>query len=1089
MAGNPEMTGLLEEILNSGKTPEDVCRDRPELLPELRKRWQQFQLFDAQVVALLPGLRTDSTASPLARMPPAAGVLQIPGYEVLEELGRGGMGIVYKARQQALDRPVALKMLLAGPFAAPQELERFHRETTALACLRHPSIVAVFDAGDVEGRPYFTMEFIEGGSLAQKLAGTPQPAGAAAALLSTLAEAVQVAHQAGIVHRDLKPGNILLTADGTPRIADFGLARRVEGGAGLTMSGLPMGTPNYMAPEQARGLTRAIGPAVDIYALGAILYELLTGRPPFQAETPADTVLQVISQEPVAPARLNASVPRDIDTICLKCLHKSPLRRYATAAALAEDLGRFLRGEAIAARPEGPVARLARRVRRRPALSAAVMASALLLCVVAGGGLWVLSERSAQRRAKDAAEAAVERAAADDMDEMVWWLKKSSWPEARAALERAKGRLGDHDSAELQRRLDQGQRDLELGIQLDAIVLNAYDVRGGATNFSETDEFAAAFRGAGLGEAYDDPELVAARIRRSHIHSALVVALDQWASFTGDSRLVDWIIEVARRADPNTTDWRERAGNPTNWQDEAAFAGLLGTAPVASRSVPILLAVELQLSGKGRDTIPYMKRIQAAYPGDFRVNFRLVNLLLVKGNHGEAIRYAQAALAVHPSSTYGYYLLGASLRSLGRNDEAIEQFEQALKLAPSSSSSRAQLVLLLWQRGRDTDAEAHLQQLLALDPKYVGSYLPLRAALIRHGMVEEALAAWKAAIDDLAPHDVCYGYAEYCLFVGREEEYRHARQDLLAKFGRHPDLTPFTKERIARACLLRPATGDELRTAVALAEQAVAADRSKYAGAYPYFRFAEGLAQYRQGQLDLAISTMRSDAAKVLGPAPRLVLCLALHQKGQAAEARKTLAAAVVSHNWRADLVQNQDDWIYHVLRREAEGLILPELPAFLAGIYEPRDNDERLALLGVCQFTNRTHALSRLYAAAFAADPKLADDLQAAHRYHAACSAVLAATGKGQDVSKLDDKERTQLRQLALDWLRAELTSRTKQLNSGRPADRAEAAKGLATWQTDSDLAGVRDKPDLKKLPQKEREAFAQLWSDVAALLKQDGR
>jgi serine/threonine-protein kinase len=1088
MASKPQVRQMLKEMLDSGKTPEEVCHDCPHLLGEVRERWQEFCRIDAEVGALLPGVRTPSPANtvPLGLQ---AGLPHIPGYEVEAVLGHGGMGVVYKARQQALDRPVALKMLLAGPFAAPDELQRFHRETAALARLRHPNIVAVFDAGDVEGRPYYSMEFIEGGSLAQKLAGTPQPAGATAALLSTLAAAVQVAHQAGIVHRDLKPGNILLTADGTPRIADFGLARHVEGGAGLTLSGVPMGTPNYMAPEQARGQARAIGPAVDVYALGAILYELLTGRPPFQAETPADTVLQVISQEPVAPARLNAKVPRDLDTICLKCLQKEPPRRYATAAALAEDLGRFLRGEAIAARPEGLVARLARRVRRRPALSAAIMASALLLGVLAGGGLWVLSERSAQRRAQDAADSATQQAAADDMDEMVEWLKKSSWPEARAALERAKGRLGEHDSTELRRRLDQGQRDLALGIQLDAIVLNAYDTRGGLPDPSQPDEFAAAFRSAGLGEVYDEPKVVAARIRGSHIQSALVVALDQWALLTGNARLVDWALEVARRADPDTTDWRKRAGNQANWEDEAAFGRLLRTAPVASRAVPILLAIELQLYGKGRDTIPYVKRIQAAYPGDFRVNFRLGNLLAHKNKHGEAIRYAQAALAVRPSSSFGYHFLGSSLRSLGRTDEAVEPFEQALKLAPNRSLSRANLIFVLWQLGRDPEAEAYLRQLLALDPEFVGRHLPLRAALIQRGMAEEALSGWKAAIDALAPYDVTYGYAEYCLFLGREDDYRRARQDLLTGFGKHPTLAPSMAERIARACLLRPAKGDELRTAVALAEQAAAADRSQFAGAYPYFRFAQGLAQYRQGQLELAISTMRGDASKVLGPAPGLVLAMALHQKGQEAEARKTLAAAVVSHDWRADRVRNQDDWIYHVLRREAEGLILPEQSAFLAGTYEPKDNDERLAFLGVSQFQDRHRAVARLYADAFAADPTLAADVNSSHRHSAARAAALVGCGRGADAARADEAERTSWRKQALKWLRADLTAQVVILDRDPVANSPAVRQALTRWQSEPALACVRETVELDRMPADERQGFSQFWAELAATLARTGK
>src|SRR5262249_5920178 len=326
-------------------TPEEVCRDRPDLLPEVRQRWQEFCLIDAQVRTLLPGLGTHPCTDAVPSVPHPAGLPRVPGYEVEAVLRRGGMGVVYRARPRALNRPVALKMLLAGDCAGPSDRARFQREAEAVANLRHAHIVQVYDVGEQDGRPFFTMEIVPGGSLAEKLAGVPQPAREAAALVVTLAEAVSAAHQGGIVHRDLKPSNVLLGADGTPKISDFGLARRLESGERLTQSGAMLGTPSYMAPEQAGGRTQALGPPVDIYALGAILYELLTGRPPFQGETAADTVLQVLSQEPVPPSRLNPRVPRDLETICLKCLHKEPQRRYASAAALAEDLRCVLRAD------------------------------------------------------------------------------------------------------------------------------------------------------------------------------------------------------------------------------------------------------------------------------------------------------------------------------------------------------------------------------------------------------------------------------------------------------------------------------------------------------------------------------------------------------------------------------------------------------------------------------------------------------------------------------------------------------------------------------------------------------------------------
>ncbi len=388
MDTDPRVQQLLEEVLESQRTPEEVCRDCPELLPEVRLRWQRLESIQARIGALLPAASTASVvnAAPSAHRiddPP-----HIPGYEVQAVLGHGGMGIVYRALDTRLHRPVAVKMLLTGAYARTGERERFLREAAAAAGLRHPNIVQVYDVGQHDGRPYFTMEFLEGGSLAQQLSGAPLPARQAAELLATLARAMEAAHQGGIIHRDLKPSNILLTADGTPKVADFGLARWEQGGPGLTKSGARLGTPSYMAPEQARGLTQALGPPLDVYALGAILYELLTGRPPFRGETASETERQVIEQEPVPPSRLNAKVPRDLETICLKCRAKEPGRRYATAGELAADLARFLDHEPIKARRAGPLGRLVLWGRRNPvpaaSLGAMVMTGVLALAAILG---------------------------------------------------------------------------------------------------------------------------------------------------------------------------------------------------------------------------------------------------------------------------------------------------------------------------------------------------------------------------------------------------------------------------------------------------------------------------------------------------------------------------------------------------------------------------------------------------------------------------------------------------------------------------------------------------------------------------------
>jgi tetratricopeptide (TPR) repeat protein len=333
----------------------------------------------------LPDARTLAPdQSPGATGPPRP---RVPGYEILEELGRGGMGVVYQARHIQLSRLVALKMVLAGSRAGEPELRRFRAEAEAVARLQHPHIVQIFEVGEHDGLPYLALEHCAGGSLAAQLDGTPLRPDQAATLVETLARAAQAAHEAGVVHRDLKPANILRGADGTPKIADFGLAKRLDAQTAATQTGAIVGTPSYMAPEQAGGKTREVGPAVDVWALGAVLYECLTGRPAFLGPTPTDTLLRVVSDEPVPPRKLNPAVPRDLETICLKCLRKEPQRRYASAEALAEDLRRFRGGEAIQARAVGRVGRLWRWCRRKPLVAA--LSAALIVSLLAGAGVSV----------------------------------------------------------------------------------------------------------------------------------------------------------------------------------------------------------------------------------------------------------------------------------------------------------------------------------------------------------------------------------------------------------------------------------------------------------------------------------------------------------------------------------------------------------------------------------------------------------------------------------------------------------------------------------------------------------------------------
>jgi WD40 repeat protein len=416
---------------------------------------------------------SDRTIVPPLSAEPPSGWPRVPGYEILQEVARGGMGVVYKARQLRADRVVALKMILAGGHSGPAERERFRREAEAVARLQHPNVVQIHEVGEHDGLPFFSLEFCPGGSLADKLDGTPLPSQAAARLVETLARAVHAAHRANVVHRDLKPANVLLTGDGTPKVTDFGLAKKLDV-PGHTQTGAVVGTPSYMAPEQAGGRSKEIGPACDVYGLGAVIYELLVGRPPFKAATAVDTLMQVLSEEPVPVRRLQPKVPRDLETVCHKCLEKDPRRRYTTAEALAEDLRRFAAGEPVAARPVGAGGRLMKWARRHPAVAGLVAAVTVITAAGLAGVLWSYGEAVRQRelvgeqarRADRQAERAEDEAskARQEADAAKQARNEARFQEYVAQIGRADAyvQAGNHFSAtSVLKRIAPGQRGWE----------------------------------------------------------------------------------------------------------------------------------------------------------------------------------------------------------------------------------------------------------------------------------------------------------------------------------------------------------------------------------------------------------------------------------------------------------------------------------------------------------------------------------------------------------------------------------------------------------------------------------------------------
>src|SRR5688500_114788 len=429
-ASSGSQCGRLEEVLAEYLLARDagVAADRETFIaghPDLSEALRAFFADEARMDDIAEPFRpaaegpadqdADGDGAGDDEDDPAAtpGVRRFGDYELLGEIARGGMGVVYRARQLSLNRTVALKMVLSGQFASAEDVKRFQVEAANAATLDHPSIVPIYEVGSHRGQHYYTMKLVEGGSLSQCLGQYLKDPRAAARMVATIARGIDYAHRHGVLHRDLKPGNILIDAAGQPHVTDFGLARRLGGddGAGLTLSGAVVGSPRYMAPEQAKG-ERSLATTADVYSLGAILYELLTGRPPFIAETLIETLRLVREAEPSRPSTIVGRLDRDVETICLKCLEKEPGGRYASASELAEDLERWLRHEPISARPVGPWRRARKWARREPARAALLAVSALSVALLIGGlalnNFLIGLERTVAVKERNAKQAALE---------------------------------------------------------------------------------------------------------------------------------------------------------------------------------------------------------------------------------------------------------------------------------------------------------------------------------------------------------------------------------------------------------------------------------------------------------------------------------------------------------------------------------------------------------------------------------------------------------------------------------------------------------------------------------------------------------
>jgi tetratricopeptide (TPR) repeat protein/tRNA A-37 threonylcarbamoyl transferase component Bud32 len=661
----------------------------------------------------------------------------VPGYEVLQEVGRGGMGVVYKARQLKLNRTVALKMLLTGVHSGPEHLARFRAEAEAIARLEHPNIVHIYEVGEHKRRPFCALEFVGGGSLDKRLAGEPLPARQAAGLAQTLARAMDAAHRAGIIHRDLKPGNVLLVGGPElpldrclPKITDFGLAKQLDEEAWKTRSGAIMGTPSYMAPEQAGGHAERMGPCTDVYALGAMLYEFLTGRPPFRAASMMDTLDQVRYQEPVPPSRLQPKIPRDLETICLKCLTKEPAKRYASALALAEDLERFVAGQPIQARPTGSIERVVKWAKRRPAIAALVAMSALaLLSIVAGALIYVqsLQRTLAERERVDD----IGKQARTLIDQAKALMDKGSWQDAKAPLTQAQG-MATSQAAALPDLVEQIQPLME---RVDRELTKQALAQ---TKRAELDQAQAEARKLFLDfqDHRDRALLHSSMAARDDLEHHLADAQDE------AKKALDLVhVQPERPANPSIPPALADADQGKIRQEcyELLFVLADAAAEPRPRAKPDEIRAAARYAARILDNAVPLIQETAAY------HVRRARYCNGAGNMPESAAEEQKAARVSPTLPLDHYLLGEEAFKQGEWELAGRHFQDALRLDATYFWARYLQAVCYVRLGRWAEAQTVLTACRSQKDNFVWVHLMLGFVYTQQKDFPAAEAAFAAA--------------------------------------------------------------------------------------------------------------------------------------------------------------------------------------------------------------------------------------------------------------------------------------------------------------------------------------------------------
>jgi eukaryotic-like serine/threonine-protein kinase len=1058
---------------------------------------------DPEDRTLPPAVRPDPGERPAEDAPrdPAA------RYQLHGEIARGGMGAVLKGRDTDLGRDIAVKVLLETHQDKDDLRRRFVEEARIAGRLQHPGVVPVYDLGRLpDRRPYFTMKLVQGRTLAALLAERPDLARDRPRFLKVFEQVCQTvayAHTRGVIHRDLKPSNVMVGSFGEVQVMDWGVAKVLSGsgaapadrkerprdgdgvpdtapgksadtddaGGPRTRAGSVLGTLAYMPPEQARGDADRLDERCDVFGLGAILCEILTGQPPYAGGDSMAVYDQAVRGDLTeAFARLDGcGADPDLIGLARRCLAAAPADRPRDARVLVAELTAYLNSVEARLRQaelDRAAAQVqAREERTRRKLTAGLAAAVLALVVVgAGSGLW-LQRQAAERRAEATRQEAALRhdveAALGKASEL---QKRAHWDEARAVLDEAGGRLGEDGPADLWQRVRQARANLTLVGRLDAARLKVVTWVDGHFDYATADrDYATAFREAGLGEVGEEVETVAARVRASAVREQVVAGLDDWAWVAKEPARRAWLLVVARRADPDP--WRDRFRDPAVWPDRAALERLAREADLAALSPQLLATLAKVLRLSGADAVPLLKAAQALHPNDFWLNYKLGTALLMARQYDDAVGYLRVALALRPDSSAARNDLGLALQKKGASEEALGYFRRTIALDPNNAPAHHNLGNALQAKGLLDEALAAYRQALALDPTDPKTHNELGRALLAKGRTDEAIVHFQEALR----LDPGYGSAHNNLGLALEAR---GQLDAAARAYRQAiDLDPTSAAAHVNL-------GDLLKTRGRLADAGTEFRRAidldpKNATAH----YNLGNVLRDQGRLDDAVAAYHR--AIELQPDLAEAYCnlgFALRRKGAFAEA----AAAMKRGH---ELGSRKPRWPYPSARWVDDtvrlGALADRLPAVLAGAAEPADAAERIGYGEVCAVRKLYRTAVRFYAEAFTAEPKL----QRAYRYDAACCAALAGGGQGGEADRLDAAERAGLRRRALDWLRADLAASARQLESGRPEDRAAVRKRLEHWRRDRDLAGVRDASALVPLPAEEQDSLRQFWADVEAL------